>query len=128
MKQNRHILTLTIIFAVSILVISFYPSLQGGQNYKEVQPEINVNRYLTDNTQPKDAYERLMDRYIDLLEKNISEDLETTTKNIESIEAKLTELCERTARIEKALGIEPIPEPEQKQLNVLENKEQQQEP
>lgn len=51
---------------------------------------------------------------MDLTDRNlagISTELKAAAKKLDSIEGKLTELSARTARIEKALGIEPTTKP-----------------
>lgn len=56
-----------------------------------------------------DAYERLMDRYVDLTERslfNVSTDVREVLKKLDGVDQKLIELRNRIARIEKTLGIE----------------------
>ncbi|MFQ6036318.1 MAG: hypothetical protein ACE5NM_10825 [Sedimentisphaerales bacterium] len=85
---------------------------QGSQKTYEVQPYITVPEYRTDAARAIDAYERLMERYMDLTEKNlfiVGTDIREVTKKLDSIDDKLTQLSATIARIEKALGIEPAP-------------------
>ena len=106
------------VFAGAIVIWSFR-SIQGGQRTYEVQPKITFPGYGTDEVRLLDAYERLMERYMDLVERNLKDidsDIKKTTAQIDSIDTKLKELCERTARIEKALGIEQSNEVAQKPL------------
>jgi hypothetical protein len=106
-KKNL-LITIAVVFAGAVVVWSF-TSTQGSQRTYEVHPQISMAGYRTDAYRTLDAYERLMERYMDLVEKNhndIETDFKKTAAQIDSIEAKLAELCERTARIEKALGIE----------------------
>jgi hypothetical protein len=63
----------------------------------------------TDTARAIDAYERVMDRFINLTEKNltgINTDVKSIAKKLDLIDCKLTDLSTRMARIEKALGIE----------------------
>ncbi len=109
MKQNRALLLISIAFVVGIIVIWSVTSIQGGQRTYEVQPQITMPEYRTDAVRALDAYERLMNRYMDMVDRNLSNidrDINSTAEKIDSIDVRLTELCERTARIEKALGIE----------------------
>lgn len=87
----------------------FSGSIQSSQKTYEVQPNLTIPEYKTDIVRVVDAYERLMDRYMDLTERNltgIGSDLETVIMKLDSIDAKLNELAAKTARIEKTLGIE----------------------
>jgi len=121
MKQNKKLLIIISAVFAGIVVVCSYTSIQGSQRTYEVQPQITMHGYRTDAARTLDAYERLMERYMDLVEKNLN-DIETgfekTAAQIDSIDARLTELCERTARIEKALGIEQPKETTQKPLGT----------
>ena len=61
-----------------------------------------------------EAYERLMDRYMNLVEKNlmaIELENKNTAEKLDNISKKLDEISTRTAKIEKALGIEETKSP-----------------
>jgi archaellum component FlaC len=63
-----------------------------------------------------DAYERLMDRYMSLVEgslTNMGTDVGGVVKKLNSIERKIDNLGTRIGRIEKALNI-PQPKPKKK--------------
>ena len=114
MGTNRSLLAVTVGLLGSIVLIWFSTSLQGNQKTYELRPQLTIPQYRTDVARVVDAYERLMDRYMDLTEMNlttIGTDLKITAKKLDSIDAKLAELSARTARIEQALGIEQRPEP-----------------
>ena len=93
------------------------------QSRDDVKPQINIPEYRSDSNRAIDAYERLMERYMDLVEKSISdinEDYKNTNYKLDSIDEKLTDLSTRIQRIENALGIEQPVEPsvaEQKMKN-----------
>ena len=109
MKTNRTFLVVAVIFICCVVVVWFSTSIQGGQRTYEIHPNINMPEYRTNITRVVNAYERLMERYMNLTEKNLTNiemGLNDTAVKLDSIEAKLTELSARTARIEKALGIE----------------------
>ncbi len=109
MKQKKNLLIITAAVFAGIVVVWSFTSIQGSQRTYEVHPQITMPGYRTDAVRALDAYERLMERYMDLVEKNLKDidiDIKKNAEQIDSIDAKLTELCERTARIEKALGIE----------------------
>jgi len=89
-------------------------AIQGSPKTYEVRPYITVPEYRTDAARAIDAYERLMQRYMDITEKNllqIDTNVSYTLMQLDSIDDKLSQLCARVARIEKALGIEPAPDP-----------------
>ena len=107
-KNNSNKKAIAFIIA-GILFIFVFTSITGGQRTYEVRPEIELPDYRTDNANLIEAYERLMDRYMDLVEKNLGTidlDIKNTAQALVSINKKLDELSARTARIEKALGIE----------------------
>ncbi len=82
--------------------------MQAGERTYEVHPQITIPEYRTDTARAIDAYERLMDHYMDLTETNltgISTDLKGVVKKLDSIDANLSRLSARIARIEKALGV-----------------------
>jgi len=118
MRTSRNLLALTAVGACCLIAVWFCTSIQGGQRTYELQPHITVPEYRTDAARAIDAYERLMDRYMDLTEKNlfrVGTDIRDVVKKLDSIDAKLTQLSASTARIEKALGIkQPSPSVEQK--------------
>ena len=109
MRQNKNFWMITALVISCILIVWSFTSIQGGQRTYEVRPQITLPGYSPDASRLLDAYERLMERYMDLVEKNlaiIDSDIRSSAEKLNSIDAGLTELCERTANIEKALGIE----------------------
>ncbi len=71
---------------------------------------ITSPEYKTDAARAIDAYERLMDRYMDLSEKLVSQmggDCQTVAAKLDSLDSRIAELSARLAGIEKALGIDP---------------------
>jgi hypothetical protein len=89
-------------------VVWLSTSIQGSTKTYEVQPRVTIPEYRTDAARAIDAYERLMERYMDLTERNqinFDRDIQEMNKKLDSIDSKLTELSERIIRIEKALGI-----------------------
>ena len=118
MRQKKNLLIITTAIAAGIIIVWSFTSIQGGQRTYEVQPQITMPGYRTDAVRALDAYERLMERYMDLMEMNLTRigtDVEDLDKTLDSIDNKLTELCKRIARIEKALGIEQ-PKPTMKKI------------
>jgi hypothetical protein len=119
-KENKNLLVIGAILIVSLIVIGFSSSIQGSEKSYKIEPEITLPEYRTDTARAFDAYERLMDRFINLNEKNltgINTDVKDIAKKLVLIDYKLTELSTRMARIEKALGIQQSPEPVEKSSN-----------
>ena len=108
MKTNRNTLAiLAAIIACSVLVW-LSASIQGGQKTYEIQPHLNIPAYKTDLARVMDAYERLMERYMDLTQQNqsiVGTELKYAVQTLDSIDGQLAELSARIARIETALGI-----------------------
>ena len=110
MRMRRNLLALAAAVAFCLVAAWLCTSTKGSPKTYEVQPWITVPEYRTDAARAIDAYERLMDRYMDLTEKNLFSvgcDVRDAVKKLDSIDDKLTHLCGRIARIEEALGIEP---------------------
>lgn len=109
-KVNKKLLAVSVLMIVCIIVIWFSASIQGSEKIYEVRPEIALPEYRTDTARAIDAYERIMNRFIGLTEKNltgISTDVKDIAEELISIDYKLTELSIRMARIENALNIKP---------------------
>ena len=114
MRRKRNLIIVWTVFACFVVVWWFSTSLQGEERTYEVRPAITLSQYKTDTARMIDAYERMMDRFFSLSEKNmtwINTDLKSTVKKLDSIDGKLTEFSTRMARIEKALGIEQPKKP-----------------
>ena len=85
-------------------------STSGGEKTYELRPQISVPEYRSDATRAIDAYERMMERYMDITEGSlgmVDADIQTVLERLDSIDGKIGELSQRVARIEKALGIKP---------------------
>jgi len=118
MRTKKNLLAVAAGLVCCIAAVLFSTSTQGGEKTYELRPEITLPEYRTDAARAIDAYERLMERYMDLMEMNLTRigtDVQGLDKTLDSIDSKLTELCKRIARIEKALGIEQ-PKPTMKKI------------
>jgi hypothetical protein len=108
MRRERGLLVIAAGLVCCIVLVWFSVSAGVEKRY-EIQPQISVPEYRTDAARAIDAYERLMERYIDLSEGNlmrIGADVRTTVYKLDFIDRKLTRLSARLSRIERALGIE----------------------
>jgi hypothetical protein len=91
-------------------VVWYSGVIEGYERTYEIRPEIRLPENRTDAARAIDAYERLMERYMSVTERNfggVNVDLKGIGKRLDSIDGKLAGLSERVGRIEKALGIEP---------------------
>jgi len=114
MRMNKNLLAVAACLIACIILVWLSASIQGSQKTYEIQPQLTIPEYRTDTARVIDAYERLMERYMDLTERNLTivgTDLKSVVRKLDSIDGKLTELSARTARIEKALGIEQPKKP-----------------
>ncbi len=114
MTTNKNLLAVGAVVVCCITVVWFSTSIQGIPKTYELRPQISIPEYRTDAVRAIDAYERLMERYMDLTERNsirISADLKEVIKKLYSIDDKLTKLSARIARIEKTFGIEQTKPP-----------------
>ncbi len=120
-RRNNKVFTAVVVLIVCLIAVCFSTSIQGREKSYEIKPKITLPEYRTDTTRVIDAYELMMDRFIRLTEKNLT-DIDTEVRGIarklDSIDYKLTELSVRTARIEKALGIEQPKRPVTKNLEA----------
>jgi Na+/phosphate symporter len=119
MNTNRNTLAILVVIIVCSVLVWLSASIEGSQKTYEIHPNIAMPEYKTDLTRITDAYERLMERYMNLTERNLSAfgtDLNYVATKLDSIDGQLIEMSARIARIETALGIEqpkspPIPKP-----------------
>jgi hypothetical protein len=111
MKTNRNLFAAAVIVISCIVIVWLSVSIKGSPKKYEIQPHITVPEYKTDAARAIDAYERLMDRYMDLTERSIfrvDTDIRDVAEKLDSIDDKLTRLSTRIAGIEKALGIKQV--------------------
>ena len=115
METKKRTILLFAGLAGLVTVIWYYATIVRGEvTYDlrpEVRPHIRLPEYRSDAARAIDAYERLMNRYMSLTERNLQQ-VNTTLlgvdKKLDSINFKLAALSGRISRIEKALGIKPL--------------------
>jgi hypothetical protein len=93
------------------VLVWFAGSLRGEQDY-DVRPEISVPEYKTDAARAIDAYEKMMNRYMDLTEsqfKNVALDNQKTFEKLLEIKTDIARIDMRLERIEQKMGLEPLP-------------------
>ena len=114
MKTNRNTLAILVVIIVCSVLVWLSASIEGSQKTYEIHPNIAMPEYKTDLARVMDAYERLMERYLDLTERNqsmVGADLKYVVTTLDSIDGRLAEFSARIARIETALGIEQSKSP-----------------
>ena len=108
MKTKRNLLIagagLAVCFITARLAITVAEERHRGSY--SVENWITTPEYRTDAGLAIDAYERLMERYADLAEAQLM-DCQVIAEKMDSLDAKISDLSTRIARIEKALGIDP---------------------
>lgn len=113
MKTNKRLYVGLGVAGAVVLVL--WLSVGVGQSRRKYEVETQVYdlpEHRSDGARAIDAYERLMERYMDLTEHNlfnVSADVKMVATRLDAIHAELAALNARLARIEKHLGIQPAP-------------------
>jgi len=117
MRTTKHLFVVAVGLIVCLIIVWFSTSIQGKEKTYEVKPSITLPEYRTDTARAIDAYERVMNRFMNLTERSltgINTDIKDIAEKLVSIDCKLTELSARMARIEKAVGIKQPEKPVKK--------------
>lgn len=116
MNSNRKLNLMVAAMAVCVVVFWFSTSVGQGRRSYQVEAQVYTTpEYRTDAARAIDAYERMMERYMDTTQRNFVEVLGYTgaiADRLDAIDTKLAKLDERLARIERHLGIVPAPVPD----------------
>ena len=102
MSARRRIFAVGIGLAVCLGLVWYSGLIQARSRTYELRPEIRLPEQRTDAARAIDAYERLMERYMTLTEKNLSGinvDVRGVGKKLDSIDGRLGDLSRRMARI-----------------------------
>ena len=97
-----------------VLAIWLGSATDAANRTYELRPEVGIGGTQTNTVMVLDAYERLMDNYMSLVQSNLNAmtgDMSQATKQLNMIDRKLDNLAIRMARIESALKIQPGPVP-----------------
>jgi hypothetical protein len=119
MITKKNIIVVAMFIACCITVIWFSTATHGGPKTYEIQPRISVPQYKTDAARAIEAYEHLMERYMNMTQissMRVDRDLKEVIKKLDSIDNKLSELSSRISGIERKLGIGEPKGPENKKL------------
>ncbi|MHC4239963.1 MAG: hypothetical protein ACYSUC_09460 [Planctomycetota bacterium] len=110
MKTKKNLLAAVAILLCCGALVWCSASTHGHKKTYEIRPQVGVPEYRTDAARAIDAYERLMERYMDLTEGNlitVSMDIRDVVRKLDEIDGKVTQISARMARIEKALRLRP---------------------
>ena len=112
MKAKKRILRIGLVAVLAVAAIFLLASRTtnaGEKTYKINAGQHSVRGYTSDVDRVMESYEKLMNRYMDMVDSNmkgISYDTKKILGNLGSIDKRINTLDERIARIEKALKIE----------------------
>jgi hypothetical protein len=110
MKRGRIILVIGVVTVICLIAAAVSTAIPDNGKKYDIDTIVDVPEYKTDAARAIDAYERLMDRYMDLSEKLISQvggDCQSVSTKLDSLDSRLVDISTRLSRIEKALGIDP---------------------
>jgi len=114
MAAKRRLLAVSVVIIAGAAALWLSNSTVGSTKTYEIHPEITLPEYKTDTRYSIEAYERMMNRLMDLNERNfggVRSEVKSLDRKLDLIDLKLTNLSERVARIEKILAPQPAEEP-----------------
>lgn len=115
MDKKKRLFKRSVVMLIGcVLAIWFGSATDAANRTYELRPEVHMGGTQTNTVMVLDAYERLMDNYMSLVQSNLNAmtgDMSQATKQLSMIDRKLDNLATRMARIESALKIQPGPVP-----------------
>ncbi len=111
-KSLARVLTIVVCLGVGLVWMTTADS--AATKHYEVDASSAVESYYGNNDRMVAAYEQLATQYLNLVQNQLnrtSEDIQRGGQKLEAIEKKLDAMAVRLGRIEKALKIQPEPEP-----------------
>jgi len=114
MKQNRYLLVTGAVAVICLIAAAVSTAIPDNGKKYEVDTVVDIPAYQTDAARAIDAYERLMERYMNLSEKllsQVSSDRQAVSTKLDSLDSKLADISTRLTRIENALGIDSNGDP-----------------
>lgn len=113
MRESHRVCRIAVVIAACVIVVSLSTSPGQDRGTYELNTQIySVPTSQSDAARAIGANERLMERYMDLTERNFSglaADLNILTAKIDAMGAGLAQLDQRLARIERHLGVAAVP-------------------
>lgn len=116
-KQNKSLLAIFAFLMVCLFVNFFSTSLQGSEKRYEIHPEITLPESKTDTARIIDAYERMVNNYLQSIDSDLTRihlNTEHASKKMDSIDQKIYILSIQLETIQKKLGIEVSKKPPSK--------------
>ncbi len=111
MKTRKKLaVILAVVVCGSVLGLWHTTGVAARDRVVEIHPDVSIGSYPGQAPHVIGAYERLMDRYMAMVQgnmKTMATDVGSVEKKLDSIETKVDKLAEQLSRIEKALNIEP---------------------
>ena len=113
MKTKKRMLRIglvAVLAVAAIFLLTGQTTTAGEKTYKINAGQHSVRGYTSEVDRVMESYEKLMNRYMDMVDSNmkgISYDTKKILSELGSIDKKINTLDGRIARIEKALKIEP---------------------
>jgi hypothetical protein len=114
MKQNKYLPAMGAVTVVCLIAAAVSTAIPGNGKKYDIDTVVDIPGYQTDAGRAIDAYERMMDRYMDLSEKLLSKmsgDSQTVSTKLDSLDSRLADISTRLTMIEKALGIDSNGDP-----------------
>jgi len=108
MKSKSRVLFLCAILSFVLVLMWFSGRDEAIEKTVEVEPWITVPEYRSDAGRVIDAYERMMERYMDVTQEDIGGirgGVKLVSRKLSSIEMKLDRMEQRLVRIERTMGI-----------------------
>ena len=108
MKSGKKIAGIFAAITICSVLVWLSSPLTGKEAKYEVEAQITTPENRTDASRAIDAYERMMERHMDLIEKGLlrnGADCRAIEEKLDSLDSRLSEILTRLGRIEKAMGI-----------------------
>jgi len=113
MKRSRTVYRIAGGIVVCMILLGLSTTTGRDRSGYEVEAHVyGVAPAQSDAARAINANERLMERYMDMTERQLFDlagEIKVLTLKIDSVDAKLTQLDQRLARIEKRLGVAETP-------------------
>ncbi|MBP7049998.1 MAG: hypothetical protein KBE65_03195 [Phycisphaerae bacterium] len=113
MKRSHMVYRIAGGIVVFVIVLGWSASPGRDRKTYEVETRVySVDQTPSDATRAINANERLMERYMDMTERQFTDlaaDLKVLAVKIDAVDARLTQMDQRLERIERHLGIVLVP-------------------
>lgn len=110
MKQGKLLLVFAAVIIICLVAAQLGISFPDKKKTYEVDQWITTPEYRTEAARAIDAYERLTERYMYVVEGRllqVGDDCRSVATKLDSLDSRLMEISNRLTSIERALGIDP---------------------